>query len=331
MAIELACPTCQTSLAASADGYMCPQCRRGYGCTLGIPSLGGSDIEPDVRERELIERLVAMYPTAAIEEMSAVRLAIGATNEERRAFYGHYHRTLRERGPAFYRMFQQRVQQQGWPEADRRAAMDIGCGIGGGLLALARDYGQVVGLDISLSSLLIARKVVEEAGLTNVQLVHASAHQLPLADGVFDFTMAINVLEHVFTPAQMLSEVRRTLRQRGVFVGDSRNRFDLFFKEPHVGLRWVGLLPRRWMTRYVRWRIGVDYAATHTYLLSYHDLARALRTAFGMQWRITLPDAAAYGAAGTAGDLAEQINRVGALRALAARIAPSHIALAQRV
>jgi ubiquinone/menaquinone biosynthesis C-methylase UbiE len=91
---------------------------------------------------------------------------------------------LRERGPAFYRMFQKRVRQQGWLEAGRRVALDIGCGIGGGLLALAQDYECVVGLDISLSSLLIARKVLEEAGLTNVQLVHASAHQLLLADGV---------------------------------------------------------------------------------------------------------------------------------------------------
>ena len=329
--ISYACPVCRAEVQMQGEMCECLKCGRSFAVTVGIPSLGDAEIAPAGEERELIARLIALYPTATIEEMSAARLAIGATNEERRAFYSQYHRTLRERGPAFYRMFQTRVQQQSWPAADRRAAMDIGCGIGGGLLALAQEYEQVVGLDISLSSLLIARKVVEEAGLTNVQLVHASAHQLPLADGVFDFTMAINVLEHVFTPTQMLGEVQRTLRPRGVFAGDSRNRYDLFFKEPHVGLRWVGLLPRRWIARYVRWRIGVDYAATHTYLLSYGDLARALRATFGAQWRIALPDAAAYGASGTVGDLAEQVNRVSVLRTLAARVAPSHIALAQRL
>jgi SAM-dependent methyltransferase len=308
----------------------CPVCGRAFAVTLGIPSLGGSEIEPEPQERELIARLVAMYPTATIEEMSAARLAIGATNEDRRTVYNQYHRTLRERGPAFYRMFQERVRQQGWSTAERCVALDIGCGIGGGLLALAQDYERVVGLDISLSSLLIARKVVEQAGLTNVQLVHASAHQLPFAAEMFDFAMAINVLEHVFTPAQMLGEVRRTLKPQGVFTGDSRNRFDLFFKEPHVGLRWVGMLPRRWMETYVRWRIGVDYAATHTYLLSYGDLSRALRATFGTRYCITLPEAAAYGATGAAGAVAEKVNRMKPLRVLTARIAPSHIAVAQR-
>ena len=118
---------------------------------------------------------------------------------------------------------------------------------------------------------------------------------------------------------------------RQTIAGDSRNRFDLFFKEPHVGLRWVGYLPRRWMVPYVRWRIGVDYNIMHAYLLSYRDLSRALQTAFDAQWRIVLPDAAAYGAAGKAADVAEKINRVRRLRALAARVAPSHIALARRL
>jgi hypothetical protein len=142
--------------------------------------------------------------------------------------------------------------------------------------------------------------------------------------------MAINVLEHIFTPEQMLSEVYRVLKINGVFAGDSRNRFDLFFTEPHVGLRWVGFLPRRWMARYVRRRIGVDYNATRTHLLSYHDLSRALKAVFGVHWCIALPEAAAYGVSGIVGDVAEHINRVRLLRALLARIAPSHIALAQR-
>jgi SAM-dependent methyltransferase len=292
--------------------------------------LGDTDIQPNSIEHELIRRLVAMYRTASVEEMSTARLTIGATNEERRQFYAHYHRVLRERGPAFYHMFRQRAQQQTWPAPGRQTAIDIGCGVGGGLLALAQDYEQVVGLDISLSALIIARKVIEEAGLTNVTLVHASAYHLPFADGAFDFAMAINVLEHTFTPERMLDETRRVLNRNGVFAGDSRNRFDLFFKEPHVGLRWVGFLPRRWMERYVRWRIGVDYSATHTYLLSYHDLSCALQAVFGTQWCITLPEAAAYGASGVAGDIAERINQVGVLRSLAARVAPSHIALARR-
>jgi SAM-dependent methyltransferase len=182
-----------------------------------------------------------------------------------------------------------------------------------------------------LSSLIIARKVLEETGIRNVTLVHASAHQLPFLTGTFDYAMSINVLEHIFTPETILAEVRRVLRANGVFAGDSRNRFDLFFKEPHVGVRWVGCLPRRWMTRYVRWRVGVDYEATHTHLLSYGDLTRALKTTFGTQWRIVLPDAAAYGASAKLGSIVEGIDRVGVFHPILIRVAPSHIVLARRV
>lgn len=328
MPIALACPYCQTAVQTAAERWLCPQCGRNYTSTLGIPSLGGADLDATPTERALIDQLVAAYPTTTIEEMSQARLAVGKANEELRQFYANYHRTLRQRGPAFLRMFQERMAQADWDQYDRRAALDIGCGIGGGILALAREFEQVVGLDISLSSLIIARKVIEEAGLKNVTLVHASALQLPFLPGTFDFSMAINVLEHIFTPEGMLSEVCRVLAARGVFAGDSRNRFDLFFKEPHVGLRWVGYLPRQWMARYVRWRIGMDYQGT--YLLAHSDLAHALQTAFGTQWRVVLPDASAYGAPARLGAIAERIDRVGVLHPLLIRIAPSHIALARR-
>jgi ubiquinone/menaquinone biosynthesis C-methylase UbiE len=311
--------------------YHCPTCGRTYVSTLGIPTLGGSDLALTDAEQALIERLVAMYPTAAIEEMSRARLAIGSTNEELRQYYAQYHRTLRKRGAAFHQMFQLRVQQQQWTPHGKQLALDIGCGVGSGLLALARDFDYVVGVDISLSSLIIARKVLEEARVQNVTLIHASARQLPFAAGLFDYALSINVLEHIFTPATILAEIRRVLATNGVFAGDSRNRYDLFFKEPHVGVRWVGYLPRRWMPRYVRWRVGVDYGATHTHLLSYGDLARALQTTFGTQWCIVLPDAAAYGASAKLGSLAGRLDRVGVFHPLLIRIAPSHIALAQRV
>ena len=146
MSIVLACPQCKIELQTDAEHWLCPKCGRSYTSTLGIPSLGGADLEATPTEHRLIDQLVATYPTATIEEMSQARLAAGATSEERRQFYANYHRTLGERGPAFHRMFQQRLQQQGWTDYDRRAALDIGCGIGGGLLALAREFDQVVGL-----------------------------------------------------------------------------------------------------------------------------------------------------------------------------------------
>jgi len=60
------------------------------------------------------------------------------------------------------------------------------------------------------------------------------------------------------------------------------DRFDLFFPEPHVKVRWVRLLLQSRTKPYVRWRTGVGYDAT--YLLSPADRSRGLRANLGQQW-----------------------------------------------
>src|SRR5450830_1535502 len=106
MSIRFACPICQSELRTGTEQWSCLQCGRVYPCTLGIPSLGGATLQPTSTERELVDRLVVLYETMSIEEMSQARLATGVTSEERRQFYANYHRMLHERGPAFQRMFQ---------------------------------------------------------------------------------------------------------------------------------------------------------------------------------------------------------------------------------
>jgi ubiquinone/menaquinone biosynthesis C-methylase UbiE len=86
---------------------------------------------------------------------------------------------------------------------------------------------------------MICRVPVWRSGrpIQNVTLVHVSARRLPFIAGAFDYAMSINVLEHIFTPETILAEVQRVLWANSVSAGDSRNRFALFFKEPHVGVR----------------------------------------------------------------------------------------------
>jgi ubiquinone/menaquinone biosynthesis C-methylase UbiE len=161
-----------------------------------------------------------------------------------------------------------------WPDAGRRVACEIGCGRGDGLPALARDFDHVVGVDVNLPSLLGAAKLISERRLSNVTLVQASAHELPFPDRAFNYIQAINVIEHVFRPQHFFAEIKRVLSPSGVFCGDSRNRFDLFFPEPHAKLMWVGFLPRQLMAPYVRMRAGRSYGGVN--LLSYFELERAL-------------------------------------------------------
>lgn len=91
--------------------------------------------------------------------------------------------------------------------ADR--VLDVGCGTGGVLLALADRAAMVAGVDTALLALEFCR----EKGLRNV--VQGSATALPFATGSFDVCVMMDVLEHLDDESMLLAEVRRVLRPGG--------------------------------------------------------------------------------------------------------------------
>jgi ubiquinone/menaquinone biosynthesis C-methylase UbiE len=244
---------------------------------LGIPSFCDPEIRISPVEKAVVEELRDLYPKATFEQLLQARLTAYMNSydldEKLLHQYGRYTSSLRGRGRRFDKMFRSALTEH-LSSPHRGLALDIGCGTGAGAVAMASGFKHIVALDTRMSSLIVAKKLIESEGFSNVTLVRASALQMPLYDMSFDYVVAINVLEHIFEPAVMLAEVHRVLARGGVFAGDSRNRFDLFFPEPHAKLRCVGFLPRRWMASYVQWRRGISYESTH--LLSYGDLSRAL-------------------------------------------------------
>jgi SAM-dependent methyltransferase len=139
--------------------------------------------------------------------------------------------------------------------------------------------------------------------------------------------MAINVLEHIFETRKLLSEINRVLTTGGLFSGDSRNRFDLFFPEPHVNIRWLGLLPRSWVRPYVRWRKDIDYDEMHARLLSYRELRSALASTFGDNWLVVIPELSVYGVSGWIKNLVTTLDTI--VHPLMIRLSPSHWVLAR--
>jgi SAM-dependent methyltransferase len=129
-------------------------------------------------------------------------------------------------------------------------------------------------------------------------VAQANFLRLPVREAVFDIAVAVNVIEHMIDVRRGFTEIARALRPGGAFCGDSRNRFDLLLPEPHVKLRWVGLLPRRYAPRYVHWRRRLSYKGVR--LLSYWELKQQLEDAFS-QSRVEYPSPSAYGASRRAG------------------------------
>jgi len=99
-------------------------------------------------------------------------------------------------------------------ESGRRSCLELGCGPGAFLLAAAERFEVVVGIDISLPWLVIARKRFQEWGRRAV-LVCACAERLPFRDREFDLVGFFDAIEHVADGNLTVQEVCRVTRQGG--------------------------------------------------------------------------------------------------------------------
>ncbi len=96
--------------------------------------------------------------------------------------------------------------------------IDCGCGPGSITLDLAQVVmpGEVIGVDLREEALTHGRKLAQERGLSNVTFQVANLYQLPFPDLSFDAAFACAVLQHLATPLEALTEIRRVLKPGGV-------------------------------------------------------------------------------------------------------------------
>ena len=91
-----------------------------------------------------------------------------------------------------------------------RAVLDVGCGLGGYSLALARRGFDMTAIDVVPDYVERARSIGVEAELYD-------GERLPLEDGSVDTVILLEVVEHLDDPAGLLREARRVAR-RNVLV-----------------------------------------------------------------------------------------------------------------
>ncbi|WP_303322341.1 class I SAM-dependent methyltransferase [Cloacibacillus evryensis] len=99
--------------------------------------------------------------------------------------------------------------------------LDIGCGGGANLLRLAKlaARGTVCGIDISECSLECSRKKVREyIAEGRCQVKYGSAEEIPFPDGFFAVVTAFETVYFWKDMAVALREVRRVLREDGLFM-----------------------------------------------------------------------------------------------------------------
>jgi ubiquinone/menaquinone biosynthesis C-methylase UbiE len=93
--------------------------------------------------------------------------------------------------------------------------LDVACGPGIVIEALARDAGEVIGCDITPEMLAKAEKRCAAAGFKNVRCLLGRAEALPFEDDSFDVVVSRSALHHFLDPAVTLREMARVLKPGG--------------------------------------------------------------------------------------------------------------------
>lgn len=101
-----------------------------------------------------------------------------------------------------------------------KLVLDIGCGIGGGAMVIAREKSaRVIGLDIEPPLIERARRYAEKAGLADrIEFILTAPGPLPLDDASVDVVYSSGVFTQVADKLGMFREVYRVLRPGGLFV-----------------------------------------------------------------------------------------------------------------
>ena len=99
--------------------------------------------------------------------------------------------------------------------------LDVACGPGIVVEALARHAGSVVACDITPAMLAKTAHRCATAGFTNVRCTLGRAEQLPFEDAAFDAVVSRSAFHHFPDPAAALSEMTRVCRDtRRIIIVD---------------------------------------------------------------------------------------------------------------
>ncbi len=258
--IEFVCPVCrgQLEILRDREGYRCQKCDRAYLSHAGIPDFRVFrdpflSFEEDHERTEIIlaeldhrnlESLLEYYWTFSDITPVALRPKF-----IRSALLGE------GKAKRILRTFESGAFKK--PVTPRRV-LEIGSGTGNFLALAAKQYEQVIGIDIAMRWLHVSRRRFMDQKLPVPPLVCCCAEYLPFADDSFDLVVSSATLEFVKDQEQVLAECARTLKQDGLVFLNTANRYAVS-KDPYAYLFGVGLLPRTWQVPYVRWRREAPY------------------------------------------------------------------------
>ena len=103
------------------------------------------------------------------------------------------------------------------------SALDIGCGRGDLMMALAKKGADVTGIDYSKDALEIAQKAIDKQPVekkNKLRVLHSNATALNFSDQTFDYIFMTDIVEHLY-PSELqrcFKECKRVLKPKGKLV-----------------------------------------------------------------------------------------------------------------
>jgi len=104
--------------------------------------------------------------------------------------------------------------------------LDVGCGPGAFLAALAPNCGAITGADISGEFVNVCKRAIDRFGLDNAAVVQASCTELPYPANYFDVVTLVDVLHHLDNIPDTIDEVRRVLKPGGRIIVFEPNKLN---------------------------------------------------------------------------------------------------------
>jgi ubiquinone/menaquinone biosynthesis C-methylase UbiE len=104
--------------------------------------------------------------------------------------------------------------------------LDLGSGFGQSAIKAAKLARKVIGVEIDTELIIVASRIVKEKKIKNVFFVNANLERkLNFKNNYFDKVIFLDVLEHLDKREEILKEVRRILKPKGLlFVGVPNNQ-----------------------------------------------------------------------------------------------------------
>jgi 2-polyprenyl-3-methyl-5-hydroxy-6-metoxy-1,4-benzoquinol methylase len=314
----LRCPACSQTGSLDSKRWMCQRCERPYpryGDVIDFrvaparTDLSFAHLETKRKEDERIARALALSQAGSLADMVANYFSEFPTLDFIQEIEGETLLAADQVARGCLLQMEQEIPFERLCSRDPSAFLEVGCGSAGLTRSLSPRFTTVVAMDADLDRMVVAQKACREYGIQNAILVCAFGEQMPFALGSFDLISAMQVLEHVTSQEHFLQGIHSVLRPSGYLHLTTPNRFSLG-AEPHVRLWGLGFLPRRWMSAYVRFRIGLPYEGKHN--LSYWELKRLLGRHFKREFHFCKDHPQSYSRLGRAANLLIRFPIVGA-------------------